>query len=102
MTTITTTTTSDCPTINNETLAHLVIINHMVTTTGCTHEQAKQLLISSEWKLEVKLILSLFEKNIFSFFFQAAINLLLDERTMPIPCCKFSEVILFNLIKKKV
>jgi len=68
-------TTIDCSTINNdETLAHLVIINHMATTTGCTHEQAKQLLISTEWRLD------------------AAINLFFDERTMPIPCCKFSEL----------
>ncbi|CAF1086767.1 unnamed protein product [Adineta steineri] len=66
-------TTIDCSSINNETLAHLVMINQMVTTTGCTHEQAKQLLISTEWRLE------------------AAINVLFDERTMPIPCCKFSE-----------
>jgi len=67
-------TTIDCSTINNETLAHLVIINQMAATTGCTHEQAKQLLISTEWRLE------------------AAINLFFDERTMPIPCCKFSEL----------
>jgi len=67
-------TTIDCSTINNETLAHLVIINHMVATTGCTYEQAKQLLISTEWILD------------------AAINLFFDERTMPIPCCKFSEL----------
>ena len=49
-------TTIDCSAINNETLAHLVIINHMVATTGCTHEQAKQLLISTEWRLEVRFI----------------------------------------------
>jgi len=67
-------TTIDCSTINNETLAHLVIVNHMVATTGCTHDQAKQLLISTEWRLD------------------AAINLFFDERTMPIPCCKFSEL----------
>ncbi|CAF1168189.1 unnamed protein product [Rotaria sp. Silwood1] len=67
-------TTMDCSTINNETLAHLVIINQMTATTGCTHEQAKQLLISTDYRLE------------------AAINLFFDERTMPIPCCKFSEL----------
>ncbi|UJR07599.1 hypothetical protein I4U23_011886 [Adineta vaga] len=60
--------------INNETLAHFIMINQMVTTTGCTHEQATQLLISTEWRLET------------------AINLFFDERTMPIPCCKFSEL----------
>ncbi len=49
-------TTIDCSTINNETLAHIVIINHMATTTGCTHEQAKQLLISTEWRLDVRFI----------------------------------------------
>ncbi|CAF1113911.1 unnamed protein product [Adineta ricciae] len=67
-------TTMDCSTINNETLAHLVTINQMVTKTGCTHEQATQLLISTDWRLET------------------AINLFFDERTVPIPCCKFSEL----------
>ncbi|CAF2681111.1 unnamed protein product [Rotaria sp. Silwood2] len=66
--------TMDCSTINNETLSHLVIINQMTATTGCTYEQAKQLLISTDYRLE------------------AAINLFFDERTMPIPCCKFSEL----------
>ncbi|CAF3404353.1 unnamed protein product [Rotaria socialis] len=64
----------DCSIINNETLSHLVIINQMTATTGCTHEKAKQLLISTDYRLE------------------AAINLFFDERTMPIPCCKFSEL----------
>ncbi|CAF1272383.1 unnamed protein product [Rotaria sordida] len=68
-------TTIECSTINNETLAHLIIINQMTATTGCTYEQAKQLLISTDYRLE------------------AAINLFFDERTMPIPCCKFSELI---------
>ncbi|CAF1562647.1 unnamed protein product [Adineta ricciae] len=67
-------TTMDCSTINNETLAHLVTINQMVTTIGCTHEQATQLLISTDWRLET------------------AMNLFFDERTVPIPCCKFSEL----------
>ena len=58
--------TIDCSTINNETLAHLVIINHMAATTGCTHEQAKQLLISTEWRLEVRLLFLLL-KYICSF-----------------------------------
>jgi hypothetical protein len=48
-------TTIDCTTINNETLSHLVLINQMAATTGCTHEQAKQLLISTEWRLEVSI-----------------------------------------------
>jgi hypothetical protein len=47
-------TTIDCSTINNETLTHLVIINQMVATTGCTYEQAKQLLISTEWRVDVR------------------------------------------------
>ena len=40
--------------MNNEALAHLVIINQMATTTGCTHEQAKQFLLATEWRLEVR------------------------------------------------
>ena len=47
-------TTIDCSTLNNETLVHLVLINQMATTTGCTHEQAKQLLILTEWRLDVR------------------------------------------------
>ena len=39
--------------MTNDTLAHLVIINQMAATTGCTHDQAKQLLTSTEWRLEV-------------------------------------------------
>ncbi|CAF2232655.1 unnamed protein product [Rotaria magnacalcarata] len=64
----------DCSITNNETLSHLATINQMTATTGCTHEKAKQLLISTDYRLE------------------AAINLFFDERTMPIPCCKFSEL----------
>jgi hypothetical protein len=56
-------TTIDCSTINNETLGHLVIINHMVATTGCTHEQAKQLLISTEWRLEVTIFFFLYRST---------------------------------------
>ena len=57
-------TTIDCSTINNETLTHLVIINQMAATTGCSHEQAKQLLISTDWRLEVRIIfIRLNEKN---------------------------------------
>lgn len=66
-------TTIDCSTLNKETLAHLVLINQMAAATGCTHEHAKQLLVLTEWRLD------------------SAINLFFDERTMPIPCCKFSE-----------
>jgi hypothetical protein len=62
-------TTIDCSTINNETLAHLVIINHMAATTGCTHEQAKQLLISTEWRLEVRFIFLDTNKTEELFFF---------------------------------
>lgn len=40
-------------TMNNEALAHLVLINQMAATTGCTHEQAKQFLIATDWRLEV-------------------------------------------------
>jgi hypothetical protein len=64
-------TTIDCSTINNETLAHLVIINQMVVTTGCTHEQAKQLLISTEWRLDVRFLFYLIQnkkKQRFVFF----------------------------------
>jgi len=56
-------TTIDCSTINNETLAHLVIINHMAATTGCTHDQAKQLLISTEWRLDVRLLIYFYLKK---------------------------------------
>ncbi|CAF3899653.1 unnamed protein product [Rotaria magnacalcarata] len=74
----------DCSITNNETLSHLATINQMTATTGCTHEKAKQLLISTDYRLE------------------AAINLFFDERTMPIPCCKFSEVIIFTLSIKNI
>lgn len=50
-------TTMDCSTVNNETLAHLVIVNQMTATTGCTHEQAKQLLMSTDYRLEVSFII---------------------------------------------
>lgn len=46
----------DCSTVNNETLSHLVIINQMTATTGCTHEKAQQLLISTDYRLEVRII----------------------------------------------
>lgn len=48
------TTSLDCSTITNENLTHLVIINQMAATTGCTHEQAKQFLIATDWRLEVR------------------------------------------------
>ncbi|CAF1423754.1 unnamed protein product [Rotaria sp. Silwood1] len=64
-----------CSTINNESLSHYIIINEMVSKTGCTHEQAEQFLISTKWRL------------------QAAIELFFNERTIPIPCCKFSELL---------
>lgn len=47
-------TTIDCSTLNKETLAHLVLINQMAAATSCTHEQAKQLLILTEWRLDVR------------------------------------------------
>jgi hypothetical protein len=62
-------TTIDCSTLNNETLAHLVIINQMVATTGCTYEQAKQILISTEWRLDVRLILFSSIQKLIVFFF---------------------------------
>ncbi|CAF2619684.1 unnamed protein product [Rotaria sp. Silwood2] len=47
----------------------------MVSKTGCTYEQAEQFLIATQWRL------------------QAAIELFFNERTIPIPCCKFSELL---------
>ena len=47
-------TSLDGSTINNETLAHFIIINQMVTTTGCTYDQAKKFLILTEWRLDVR------------------------------------------------
>jgi hypothetical protein len=43
----------DSSLINNENLSHYIIINQMVSTTGCRYEQAEQLLISTDWKLQV-------------------------------------------------
>jgi hypothetical protein len=40
-------------TVNNQSLSHYIIINEMMKTTGCTYEQATQLLISTEWTLQV-------------------------------------------------
>ncbi len=55
----------DCSSINNEKLSDYIIINEMVSTTGCTNEQAKKLLILTEWKLQV----FYFENELKFFFF---------------------------------
>ena len=47
------TNTIDCSTITKEKLSDDILINEMVSTSGCTHEQAKQFLILTEWKLQV-------------------------------------------------
>jgi hypothetical protein len=74
-------TTIDCSTINNETLAHLVIINQMAATTGCTHEQAKKLLISTEWRLDVRFFfLFSFNKIKYFLFRQQLIYYLMNEQ----------------------
>jgi hypothetical protein len=51
--------------MNNESLSHYIIINEMVKTTGCRYEQAKQLLISTEWTLQV--FIFYFFKSIFIY-----------------------------------
>ncbi len=53
-------------TINYENFSHCLIINEMIKATGCTYEQAKQFLISTQWNLQV--FYFIFRKKFYSNF----------------------------------